>query len=163
MKTNLSRTLTLLMVLVVHLSFAQQRTITGTVTDEQGLPLPGVNIIIADTNTGVQTDFDGEFSIQASTGDELIFSFVGLTTTTLTVGEASRYDVTLTADAGQLGEVVVTALGVRSAPRSLSYAVETVDAEEIEKTGETNLVNSLASKAAGVSVVSASGSVGGSF
>ncbi len=160
MKTNLSRTLTLLMVLVVHLSFAQQRTITGTVTDEQGLPLPGVNIIIADTNTGVQTDFDGEFSIQASTGDELIFSFVGLTTTTLTVGEASRYDVTLTADSAQLEEVVVTALGVRSAPRSLSYAVETVDAEEIENTGETNLVNSLASKAAGVSVVSASGSVG---
>lgn len=132
------------MVLVVQISFAQgQRTITGIVTDESGLPLPGVNVLIQGTTTGTQTDFDGEFSIQASTGDVLVFSFVGLTTTRFTVGDVSRLSVTLTADSAQLDEVVVTALGVRAAPRSLSYAVETVNAEEIENTGETNLVKML--------------------
>lgn len=160
MKHKLNGILTLLLVLLVQVTFAQQRTITGTVTDEGGLPLPGVNIIKQGTSTGVQTDFDGEYSIQASTGDVLVFSFIGLTTARFTVGASNQIDVTLTADSAQLDEVVVTALGVRSAPRSLSYAVETVNAEEIENTGETNLVNSLASKAAGVSVVSASGSVG---
>jgi TonB-linked SusC/RagA family outer membrane protein len=162
MKNKLNCILTLLLVFVVQMTFAQQRTITGTVTDETGLPLPGVNIIKQGTNTGVQSDFDGEFSIQASTGDVLVFSFVGLTTTRFTVGDTNRIEVTLASDSAQLEEVVVTALGVRSAPRSLSYAVETVNAEEIENTGETNLVNSLSSKAAGVSVISASGSVGAS-
>ena len=73
MKTKFTRVVTLLLVLLVHVSFAQQRTISGTVSDESG-PLPGVNVIIKGTNTGTQTDFDGRYSIQASTGDVLVFS-----------------------------------------------------------------------------------------
>ncbi|MFO7721217.1 MAG: SusC/RagA family TonB-linked outer membrane protein [Gillisia sp.] len=162
MKKRLNGILTLFLVLVVQLTFAQQQTVTGTVTDESGLPLPGVNIIIKGTSTGVQTNFDGNYSIQAAQGDILVFSFIGLKTAEYPVGSSNVVNATLQGDAAQLDEVVVTALGIRSAPRSLSYAVETVSADEIENAGETNLVNALSSKAAGVSVVSASGSVGAS-
>jgi len=144
------------------MSFAQQQTVTGTVSDESGLPLPGVNIIIKGSSTGVQSDFDGNYSIQATQGDILVFSFIGLERAEYPVGNQRNINVTMSPDAAQLDEVVVTALGVKSTPRSVSYAVEVVSAEDIENTGETNLVNSLASKAAGVSVVSASGSVGAS-
>ncbi|CAL67804.1 SusC/RagA family TonB-linked outer membrane protein [Christiangramia forsetii] len=162
MKAKFSSILTLLLAFVVQITFAQQQTITGTVTDEDGLPLPGVNVLIKGTNTGTQTDFDGNYSIGAEQGDILSFSFVGLQTSEVTVGSSNQINVTMQGDAAQLDEVVVTALGVRATPRSVTYAVEGVTAEEIENTGETNLVNSLSSKAAGVNVVSASGSVGAS-
>ncbi|WP_237708888.1 TonB-dependent receptor plug domain-containing protein [Gillisia marina] len=162
MKSNFTRFLTLLLALIVQISFAQEQPVTGTVTDESGLPLPGVNIIIKGSTTGVQSDFDGNYSINAQQGDVLVFSFIGLVRTEQTVGTSKSMNVVMKADAAQLDEVVVTALGVKSTPRSVSYAVENVSAEDIENTGETNLVNSLASKAAGVSVVSASGSVGAS-
>lgn len=151
--------------LVVHLSFGQvqERMIRGTVTDPNGLPLPGVNIVIQGTTTGVQTDFDGNFAIQASDSDILVFSFIGMETAEYPItNETVRLDVTMMEDAAQLDEVVVTALGVRANPRSLTYAAETVTSEDIENTGETNLVNSLSAKAAGVNVVSSSGSVGAS-
>lgn len=154
--------LTLFFAFVVQFSFAQEKTVTGTVTDEEGLPLPGVNIVIQGTSTGVQTDFDGNYTIEATEGDILVFSFVGLETAEIPVGNNPRIDVTLAADSAQLEEVVVTALGVKSTPRSVTYATEVVTADEIENSGETNLVNSLSSKAAGVSVVSSSGAVGAS-
>ncbi len=162
MKTRLRGILTLLLALIVQITFAQEKTVTGTVADESGLPLPGVNIIIKGTSTGVQSDFDGNYSIDASQGDVLVFSFIGLQTAEYPVGSSNVIDVTLQGDAAQLEEVVVTALGVRANPRSLTYASETVTSDDIENTGETNLVNSLSSKAAGVSVVSSSGSVGAS-
>ena len=146
----------------MQMTFAQQKSVTGTVTDEDGLPLPGVNIIIKGTSTGVQTDFDGNYAIVASQGDILVFSFIGLVRTEKTIGASNSINVIMQADAAQLDEVVVTALGVTANPRSLTYASETVTSDDIENTGETNLVNSLSSKAAGVSVVSSSGSVGAS-
>ena len=66
----------LFVALVVQVSFAQTRTISGTVTDDSGVPLPGVNVLISGTSTGTQTDFDGLYSIEASTGDVLTFSYV---------------------------------------------------------------------------------------
>lgn len=162
MKVKFTSILTLLLAFVVQLSFAQEQTVSGTVTDSDGLPLPGVNVLIQGTNTGTQTDFDGNYSINAEEGQVLVFSFVGLQTTEVPVGSSNQIDVTMQGDAAQLEEVVVTALGVRATPRSVTYAVEGVTSEEIENTGETNLVNSLSSKAAGVNVTSASGSVGSS-
>ena len=76
MKTKLSGILTLLLAFVVQISFAQERTITGTVSDESG-PLPGVSVLIEGTTSGTETDFDGNYSIEASSGDVLRFSFVG--------------------------------------------------------------------------------------
>lgn len=143
-------------------SFAQERTVSGTITSEEGVQLPGVNIIVKGTSRGVQSDFDGKFSIQASSGETLVFSYLGMQTTEKLIGSEEFIKVVLKADADLLEEVVVTALGVKAKPRSVTNAIETVTAEDIENTGETNLVNSISSKAAGVNVVSSSGSVGAS-
>ncbi len=150
------------MVLVVQLAFAQEKIISGTITDNNGMPLPGVNILIQNTNIGTQSDFDGKYNIKTNKGAVLVFSYVGFSKKTIVVNESNTINVALEEDAAQLEEVVVTALGVKSKPRSLSYAVQTVTADDIANTGETNITTSLASKAAGVSVVSSSGSVGAS-
>ncbi len=160
MKTKFSGILTLLLAFVVQFTFAQEKTISGTVTDESG-SLPGVSIIIKGTTTGTETDFDGNYAIQANTGDVLVYSFIGMTTKSATVGADNTINVVLTSD-NVLDEVVVTALGVKAKPRSLSYAVQTVDSDEIENANEVNIVSALSSKAAGVQVTSSSGSVGAS-
>lgn len=148
--------------LVVQISFAQeQRTITGTVTDDSGLPLPGVNIIIEGTTTGVQTDFDGNYTIQAQQGDVLVFSFVGLETARYTVAQNNNIDVTMAADAAQLDEVVVTALGIRREKKSLGYATQEVDGSEVSDVPTTNFMNSLSGKVAGLNIRN-SGTIGGS-
>ncbi|MFI8379305.1 SusC/RagA family TonB-linked outer membrane protein [Leeuwenhoekiella sp. NPDC079379] len=145
----------------MQISFAQTKTVTGTVTDDTGIPLPGVNVIVKGTTQGTQTDFDGKFSISASEGGVIVFSYVGFANKSVNVGSSNTINISL--EAGEtLDEVVVTALGVEATPRSVSYAVEAVTSDDIANTGETNLVNALSSKAAGVSVVSASGSVGAS-
>lgn len=145
-----------------EMAFAQQRNVTGTVTDSQGIPLPGVNITVKETSRGVQTDFDGNYSIQAQTGEILVFSFLGLRTKEVVVGEDNIVSVVLEMNAAELDAVVVTALGVKARPRSVTSAIETVTSDDIENSGETNLANALSSKAAGVNVVSSSGSVGAS-
>ena len=104
----------LLLFLLTSIStFAQSNTITGTVSDTDGMPLPGVNVIVKGTNNGVQTDFDGEYSIKASEGDVLVFSFVGMITAEITVQQATTIDATLEQNTAQLDEVVVTAVGSR--------------------------------------------------
>ncbi|MGA9590685.1 MAG: carboxypeptidase-like regulatory domain-containing protein, partial [Salegentibacter sp.] len=127
MKTKFSSILTLLLAFVVQMTFAQQRPITGTVTDEDGLPLPGVNVLIKGTSTGVQTDFDGNYSITAQPGDVLVFSFVGLETAEYTVANNDTIDVVLKQSSAQLQEVVVTALGIKREKKSLGYATQEVD------------------------------------
>lgn len=112
MRTKFSSILTLLLVLAVQIVFAQERTITGTVVDDDGLPLPGVTVLVKGTNTGTQSDFDGNYSIAASQGDVLVFSFVGMETAEYTVANNNIIDVTLKTDSAQLDEVVVTALGI---------------------------------------------------
>ena len=150
MKTKFSSILTLLLAFVVQIAFAQQQTITGTVTDEDGLPLPGVNVLVQGTSTGTQTDFDGNYSIDAERGDILVFSFVGLETAEYTVGGTDNIDVVLKADSAQLQEVVVTALGIKREKQSLGYAQQTVQGESLVKSRETNINNALAGKVAGI-------------
>ena len=150
MKTKFSSILTLLLAFVVQITFAQQQTITGTVTDSDGLPLPGVNVLIKGTTDGTQTDFDGNYSIEASQGDVLVFSFVGLATAEYTVGSTSTLDVTMENDSAQLDEVVVTALGIKREKQSLGYAQQSVGGESLAKARETSVNNALAGKVAGV-------------
>ncbi|APG61156.1 SusC/RagA family TonB-linked outer membrane protein [Christiangramia salexigens] len=150
MKTKFSSILTLLLAFVVQMTFAQQRTVSGTVTDEGGLPLPGVNIVIKGTSTGVQTDFDGNYSVEATQGDVLVFSFVGLETAEVTVGSIDTIDLVMKADSAQLDEVVVTALGIKREKQSLGYAQQTVEGESLVKSRETNINNALAGKVAGI-------------
>jgi TonB-linked SusC/RagA family outer membrane protein len=162
MKQNVNWIFLFLFALISQVSFAQAQEVTGTVVDNSGLPLPGVNVIEENTSNGTQTDFDGNFSIEVGQDAVLVFSYLGMKTQKITVGSQSNIDVTLNSDTDQLDEVVVTALGIKANPRSLTYAAETVTSQDIENSGETNLVNSLSAKAAGVSVVSSSGSVGAS-
>jgi len=154
--------LMLLFVLLAQISFSQEeRTISGIVTDGIGMPLPGVNVIIQGTTTGVQTDFDGNYSIEASPGEVLVFSFIGLETTEYTVANNDRIDVVLQPDSSQLEEVVVTALGISREKRSLGYATQELNAEDVQTPGSDNVVNSLSGKVAGVQIINNT-NIGGS-
>ena len=123
MKTKFSGILTLLLALVVQVTFAQERTITGTVTTDGGIPLPGVNVLVKGTTQGVQTDFDGNYSIEATLGDVLVFSYLGMKTAEYGVGDNTRIDVVLQEDAAQLEEVVVTAVGISRDEKEIGYNV----------------------------------------
>ncbi|MCK0130686.1 TonB-dependent receptor [Flavobacteriaceae bacterium F08102] len=157
MKTKFSGILTLLLAFVVQFSFAQQKTVTGTVADESGV-LPGVSVLIKGTQKGTETDFDGKYSITANIGDVLVFSFVGMKTQEKTVGTSNTINVILTAD-NVLEEVVVTAYGVQK-KESLTGSVIEIKSEEFAKVPSGNAVTSLTGKIAGVQIYSNSGQPG---
>ena len=149
--------LTLLMALIVHVALAQDKTISGTVTDQEGLALPGVNILIEGTTTGTQTDFDGNYQIQASEGQTMIFSYIGQTTVTRTVGAGNTVNVQMQEDAQALEEVVVTALGIKREKQALGYAVSEVDSDQLESRPEGDVARVLQGKASGVQITNQSG------
>ncbi len=162
MKTKLNGILTLFLALVVQLAFAQEKTISGTVTDQDGLPLPGVNILVQGTTSGTQTDFDGNYSISASEGQSLIFTYIGQTTVRRTVGSGNTIDVQMKEDAQALEEVVITAIGITRSEKGLGYNVQTVDAEAISSKPNADVVNSLSGTTSGVQIVNSSGEAGAS-
>ncbi|WP_179354549.1 SusC/RagA family TonB-linked outer membrane protein [Winogradskyella vidalii] len=161
MKTNFSKTLTLLLVLAVQLTFAQEKTISGKVTDPSGIPLPGANIVVKGTSNGTQTDFDGNYSLMVNTGDIIIFSYIGLKPLEKTVGTSNVINAALAEDTAALDEVVITALGIKRDKKSLGYATQEVDGEAVSKVKSSNFVNSLSGKVAGLDIKS-SGTLGGS-
>ena len=112
---------------------AQEKTITGTVTDKDDLPLPGVSIVISGTTSGTQTDFDGNYTINAAVGDVLRFSYIGQTTVSVTVGASNTINVQMEEDAQALEEVIVTGQGSGIAKRKLSTTVDALTEAEIEK------------------------------
>lgn len=138
-------------------AYAQQKTVTGNVTDEGGVPLPGVNILIKGTTTGIQTDFDGNYAIQVSVGEVLVFSYIGQATEERTVGQENIINVTMAEDAQALQEVVVTAQGIVREKRSLGYAVTTVEAEAVEARPEADIGRVLSGKVAGVNITANNG------
>ncbi|RFN58675.1 SusC/RagA family TonB-linked outer membrane protein [Marixanthomonas ophiurae] len=159
MKTKFSGIITLLLALVVQLSFAQEKTITGTITDDTGLPLPGVNIIIKGTSTGTQSDFDGNYSIGAEVGQTLTYSYVGFETKQVKVASSNNINVEMAAGA-TLEEVVVTGYSTRNKTVQTS-AVVSISAEDIQQLAPTTSVdNLLQGKAAGVQVTAANGKPG---
>ncbi|KKM20764.1 hypothetical protein LCGC14_1642190, partial [marine sediment metagenome] len=141
-----------------YTSFGQ--TITGIVTDTNEAPLPGVTIIVGGTTKGATTDFDGNYSIMANTGDILQFSYIGMQTREITVGSNNSIDVTLQEDSEQLDEVIVTAFGISQEKKSLGYAAQNIDAEAITKTKQTNLVSALQGQVAGVQITNSGGAPG---
>jgi TonB-linked SusC/RagA family outer membrane protein len=153
MKTKFSGILTLLLAFVVQLTFAQEKTVSGTVSDASGLPLPGATVLVKGTTSGTSTDFDGRYSIKANTGATLVFSFVGYTTQEIKVGTSSSINVALSEDAAVLEEVVVTAFGKTKQKRSLGYSATAVDAATLtEVTNSNNPFESLSGKVAGVDI-----------
>ncbi len=160
MKTKFSGILTLLLAFVVQITFAQEKTISGTITGQDGLPLPGVNIIVQGTTNGSQTDFDGKYSINASAGQVLLFTYVGLKDRTITVGASNTINVTMEEDAAVLDEVIVTAQGIRREKKALGYAVSEVESKDIEQRPDSDIARVLSGKASGVDIQSQNGTSG---
>src|SRR3990167_651898 len=125
MKTKFNGFLTLLLVLLVQITFAQEKTVTGKVSDASG-PLPGVTVLIKGTKTGTQTDFDGNYSLKATTGAVLQFSFIGMKTIDQIVGASNSINILMQEDAQSLEEVVVTAVGISRREKELGYNVQNV-------------------------------------
>uniref|UniRef100_UPI003218062B SusC/RagA family TonB-linked outer membrane protein n=1 Tax=uncultured Draconibacterium sp. TaxID=1573823 RepID=UPI003218062B len=139
-----------------------QQTVTGTVIGEDGLTLPGVSVVEKGTSNGTITDIDGKYSITVPADAILAFSFVGMEAQEIEVGGRSTIDVTLVTSAIGLDEVVVTALGIKREEKTLTYAQQTVAADELVKSKDMNFVNSLSGKAAGVEIKKSSSGAGGS-
>jgi len=149
----------LLLVLTVQFTFAQEKTISGTVSDETG-PLPGVNVIVKGTNNGTQTDFDGKYTLKANTGDVFVFSFVGMTTIEKTVGSSNTIDAVMEGS-NVLEEIVIVGFGQATRKNTISSAISTLNSDELEDLAPTtSLDNMLQGKAAGVQVVAVNGKPG---
>ena len=157
----------LLFVLLLFCSAAMAQTrvsVTGSVTGNDGLPLPGVSVVVKGTTRGVSTDFDGKYEIQVAPNEVLEFSSMGYASQLKKVDAKKgtfTLNIVLKEEAQQLGEVVVTALGIKREQKALSYNVQQVNAEELTKVKDANFINSLTGKVAGVTINRSSSGVGG--
>ena len=161
MKLKLTSLLTLMLAFVMQFSFAQQKTVSGTVTDTDGLPLPGVSVVVDGTTRGVQTDFDGNYSIDVNTGDVLIFSYIGMKEVKRTVGQSNSINFAMEEDATALEEVVITGYSTTT-KEAFTGTAATVDIGAIEDKVVSNVTNALRGEVAGVNVIQRSGQPGAS-
>ncbi|RZS97844.1 SusC/RagA family TonB-linked outer membrane protein [Cecembia calidifontis] len=163
MLTNLKKS-GLLLFLVLGLvmnAFAQERRVEGRITDPSGEPLPGTSIIIKGTTKGTVADINGRYNILAHSSDTLSFSYIGFEKVEKAVGNANIINVTLK-EGIEISEVVITALGMERDAKALGYAVQTVDGDRFSEARETNILNSLSGRVAGVQITSGSSTLGGS-
>lgn len=159
MKTSYNLILTLLFVCIGQICFTQSKQISGTVTvASDGLPLPGATVVIKGTTTGTQTDFEGKYTLNASAGDVLSFSYVGLEAQEITVTAANVFNAAMKEDASVLDEVVVIGYGTQS-KRRLTDNIVSASAEDIEGVPTPNVFNSLAGKLTGVQISQQNGKV----
>jgi len=132
---------------------AQEKRITGKVTDQYSLPLPGANILVKGTQNGTLTDFDGNYSINAREGQILVFSYVGQETKEISIGSSNIIDVQLNESAEALQEVVVTAaLGIQRNPKELSYSIDNLGNDEITQTKAVNVATAMVGKVSGLQI-----------
>ena len=134
--------------------FAQDQTITGVVTaKEDGLPLPGVSVLVVGTKIGTQTGGDGQFSIVVpSSAKQLEFGFIGYAKQTVTIGANRVFNVTLVANTKQLSEIVVTAMGQTRLKNTLPYSVQQVSGEDVSKSRSSNFISGLSGKVSGLEI-----------
>ena len=130
MKTKFNVILTLVLALVVQISFAQNKNVSGIVSDDNGIPLPGATVIIDGTSSGVSTDFDGNYSIMATEGDVLVFSYVGYSNQSQTVGASNIINVSMEQD-NALEEVVVVGYNTTT-KEAFTGTATTIETENIE-------------------------------
>lgn len=161
MRLKFNGFLVLLIVLVAQITFAQERAVSGIVSDNAGMPLPGVSVLVKGTKSGTQTDFDGKYSIKASPNQILIFSFIGMKTQEV-IASSSKVNVKMASTAVELEGVVVTALGVKKSEKAVTYSAQSVKGNSLIEAREQNLVNALSGRIAGVQVTNSSGAVGSS-
>src|SRR5690606_15690850 len=129
-------------------AWAQERTVSGRVTDAQdGAGLPGVNVVLQGTTSGTVTDVDGRYSLSVhADGGTLVFTFVGMATQEIPIGGRTQIDVVMTSDVSQLSEVVVTALGITREKASLGYSTQEIGGEDVATVKQQNFINSLSGK-----------------
>jgi TonB-linked SusC/RagA family outer membrane protein len=138
---------------------AQQRVVTGTVKDQTGTAIPGVNVLLKGTSVGTTTDIEGGFSISASSEDVLLFSFIGYTSEEIPVGNQTKIDVALSEDIATLSEVVVVGYGVQKKVLNTGANLQ-VNGEDLQKLSTTNPLQALQGQAPGVQITSTSGQPG---
>ena len=158
MKTKFNGFLTLFLALVVQISFAQQKTISGVVTDASGT-LPGVSVIVKGSSNGTETDFDGKFSISAKVGDVIVFRYLGYQTVERTVGSQNTINVKMAEDNTVLEEIVVTGYSSTSKVK-LATASSQVSAKNIENRPSTSIAQTLTGQVPGLFIATSSGQPG---
>lgn len=150
---------TLLIIMISLSVFAQDRVITGKVTDKAGIPLPGTSLIIKGTVTGAQTDFDGGYTIKVKPTDVLVFSYIGMKTQSVSVGQAKKINVIMEGDATNLDEVVIVGYSMIK-KKDLAGSVSVVNVSEALVAPQSNLQNAFQGMASGLQVTSNNGSPG---
>lgn len=154
--------LTLLSIMLGFITQAQELTISGVVSSsEDGELLPGVTVFIKESLKGTTTDFNGKYSITATSGDILQFSFMGYTTREFEVTKQTILNVELSSSSRKLDAVVVTALGIKRENRSVGYTTESFSGEEIERSNSNSVLTAMSGRSAGVQISSADGVEGG--
>lgn len=163
MNRTVTRLLALMLLLCPFTLLAQKDviTVTGTVVDSYDEPLIGVSVLVKGTNNGMSTNIDGEFSLKASVGDVIQFSYVGFKPQEATVTGTAPMHIVLQENTQALEEVVVTAMGIRRKEASLTYATQEVKGEELMRVQDANFVNALGGKVAGVTIQQSAGGAGG--
>ncbi len=163
MKRNVFYLFVIFLLSFFHVT-AQERTIEGIVTSlEDGEPLPGVNISIKGSSYGVITNSDGTYMIKVSSKDKmLIFSFIGMETKEILIGQKKKINVVLAPSSTSLDDILVTAMGIKKDKKSLGYAVQKVSSEKLLEGKQSNLVNALQGKVAGLTVTNSGGAPGAS-
>ncbi|WP_281323321.1 SusC/RagA family TonB-linked outer membrane protein [Flavobacterium aestivum] len=153
MRLKFNGFLALLVVLVTQLTFAQERSVSGIVSDNAGMPLPGVSVLVKGTKTGTQSDFDGKFSIKANPNEVLVFSYVGMKPQEVSAS-STTLKVKLSSGTTELESVVVTtALGIKREKKSLGYSTQEVTGADLSAgASSANFLNELSGKAAGVNI-----------
>lgn len=159
MKTKFNGFLTLFLALVVQISFAQQKTITGTVSDESG-PLPGVSILVKGTSNGTETDFDGKYSVKVSSDDTLVFRYLGYATVERLVGNSTTINISLKEDASVLEEIVVVGYGNQKR-ETATAAVNFLGSEAVENRPVGSVVQALQGQTPGLNISTGNGQPGG--
>jgi outer membrane receptor protein involved in Fe transport len=161
MKRILLGKIFLMLLLTSSLTFAQERVVTGKVTSsEDGSPLPGVSVLLKGTTNGTVTDTEGNYSLNVSSGGSLVFSFIGMNSTEVVIGDRAVVDVSLGIDVKQLSEIVVTGTGVATEKRKLAIAVESVSSKDLPAAPTASIDQALVGKIAGAQISSIDGTPG---
>lgn len=150
--------LTFLALIMMQFSFAQERMISGIVSDNAG-PIPGVNVNVKGTKNSAQTDLDGKYIVKAKTGDVLVFSYMGMQDAVVTIGPSATVNAKLKEDGKELDEVVVVAYG-KQKTKSIVGSVATVGKDVLEKQQATNVLSAIQGSVAGVNIISSGGQPG---
>lgn len=158
MKLKLQWICTLLVALSMQFSFAQERTVSGKVSDKTGV-IPGVNVVVKGSKANTQTDFDGSYSIKAKTGDVLVFSYVGMNNKQVTVGSSNTVNVELESEAQLMNEVVVVGYGVQKR-KEVTGSISKIQGADIANLVTPSFEGVLAGRATGVQVLTNTGIIG---